>query len=98
MLVMRGFEFRLSLSQLEFLSADCRLPSFDLAPLSRNVSFISFFSSDRIKLFFFLVGGGLLRRSRRGRKIHLIIFIFRQISSTFPYVLILSAETPFFPF
>ena len=42
----------LSLFHLEFWSADCRLPSFLSAPLSRNLSFISFFSSDRIRLFF----------------------------------------------
>ena len=42
----------LSLSQLEFLSADCHLPSFDLAPLSRNLSFILFSSSDQIKFGF----------------------------------------------
>ena len=40
------------LSHLEFWSADCRLPFFLSAPLSRNLSFISFFSSDRIKLGF----------------------------------------------
>ena len=33
-----------SLSQLEFWSTNCRLPSFDTCPLSRNLSFISFFS------------------------------------------------------
>ena len=40
------------LSQLVFWSADCRLPSFDLSSLSRNLSFISFFSSVRIKFGF----------------------------------------------
>ena len=53
MWVMCGFKFRLCLSQLEFWSAmDCHLPSFDLSPLSRNLSFISFFSSDQIRLGF----------------------------------------------
>ena len=42
----------LCLFQLEFWSADCRLPSFDLFPLSRNLSFITFFSLDRIRLGF----------------------------------------------
>ena len=42
----------LSVSQLEFWSVDCRLPSFDLCRRSRNLSFISFFSSDRIRLGF----------------------------------------------
>ena len=74
MSVMHGFEFRfyhclsvcLSVSHLEFWSADCRLPSPDLAPLSRNLSFISFFSSDRIRLGFHCF---LPRRLRIGRKI-----------------------------
>ena len=70
-----------------------RFPSFDLSPLSRNLSFIAFLSSDRIKLCFFFVfyseGHGL------AEKILLIIFIFWQISSTFRYVLILCAEAPF---
>ena len=103
MWVIRGFEFRLSLlpplPQLEFWSADCRLPSFDQHPLSRNLSFISFFSFDQIK-------SGFLRflpwRSRIGRKItfnyYYFFFFFGQISSTFRYSLILCAETPFFPF
>ena len=45
----------LSLSQLEFWFPDRRLPSFDLCPLSRNWSFISFFSSDRIRFGFLWV-------------------------------------------
>ena len=42
----------LSLCQLKFWSLDRHLPSFDLCPQSRNLSFISFFSSDRIRLGF----------------------------------------------
>ena len=75
MWLMRGFEFRLclSVSQLEFWPADRRLPSLDLCPLSRNLFFISFFSSDRIRLSFLCF---LPRRSRIDRKLLLIIFIF----------------------
>ena len=56
----------LSFSELDFLVCWCRLPSFDLALLSRNLFFMSFFFSDRIKLGFDCF---LLRRSRIGRKI-----------------------------
>ena len=70
MWVMRGFEshFYLSLSLSEFWSADCRLSSFDLTQLLRNLSFISFFFSDRIRLGFLCF---LTRRLRIGRKITL---------------------------
>ena len=46
----------LSLSERESWSSSLqgRLPSFDLAPLSRNLSFIAFFSSDRISWVFFV--------------------------------------------
>ena len=62
-----------SLSQLEFWFADRRLPSFDLCPLSRNLSFTSFFSSDRIRLGFLCF---LPWRSLIGRKITLNYFHF----------------------
>ena len=75
----------------------CGLSSafFWSASLSRNLSFISFFSSDRIRsgfLCFYREGHGL------AEKLLLIIFIFWQISSTFRYALILCAEAPFFHF
>ena len=77
----------------------CRLSSafFWSALLSRNLSFLSFFSSDRIRLGFPCFLFFLPRRSRIGRKIT-FIFILKQISSTFRYALILCAETPFFHF
>ena len=89
----------LSLSELEFQVCRCHLPSFDLAPLSRNLSFIVFFvfQSDQIGfslfvcLFFYREGHGLTE------KWLLIIFIFWEISSTFHCVLILCAEA-LFPF
>ena len=62
------------------------------ATLSRNLSFISFFSSDRIRLgflSFYCEGQGL------AEKLLLNIF-FWQISSIFRYALILCAETLFF--
>ena len=61
----------------------------------RNLSFISFFSSDRIRLGFLWV---FFYRECHGlaEKLLLIIFIFWQISSTFRYALILCAETLFF--
>ena len=68
----------------------CRLPSFDLALQLRNLSFIVFFSSDQIIWVFFVFyceGHGL------AKKLLLIIFIFWQISSTFPY-----AQKPLFHF
>ena len=75
--VMRGFEFRLSLSlslsELEFLVCGCRLPSFDLAPLLRNLSFIAFLSSDQIKRGFLCF---LPQRSWTGRKITFNCFYF----------------------
>ena len=67
----------LSLSLYLFLRAGvlvcrCRLPSFDLAPLSRNLSFIAFLSSDLIELVFLCYrdGHGL------AEKLFLLIFIF----------------------
>ena len=82
-----GFEFYLclSFSQLEFWSADCLRLSFELSP-PRLVFYIW---SDCFFCF-------LPRRSPFGRKI--IFIFFWQISLTFPYVLILCVETPFFPF
>ena len=67
MWVMRGFEFCLCLflSQLEFWSADCRL--------SRNLSFISFFSSDRIRLGFLCF---FTAKITDWPKLLLIVFIF----------------------
>ena len=84
----------LSLSELGVLVCRCRLPSFDLAPLSRNLHLIEFLSSIRSNCFFFLFcfyreGHGL------AEKLLLVIFIFWQISSTFRYALILCAEAPF---
>ena len=84
-----------SLSLLEFWVCWCRLPSFDLYPLSRNLSFISLFSSDRIRLEFLCF---LPWRSRIDRKITFNYFYFWQISSTFRDALILCAETPFLHF
>ena len=63
--------------------------------MSRNLSFISFFSSDRIRLGFLCF---LLRSLRIGRKITFNHFYFWQISPTFRYALILCAETPFYHF
>ena len=67
------YGFVTSFTQLEFWSADCRPPSFDLAPLLRNLSFISFFSSDQIELGFLCV---LPRRLRISRKIRFNHFYF----------------------
>ena len=78
----------LSVSQLEFLSADRRLSSLDLCPHSRNLSFISFSSSDRIRLGFLCF---LLRRLRTGRKITFNYFYFL----TNFIDISLCAETPF---
>ena len=84
----------LSLSLPDFY----RLPSFDLALQSRNLSFISFFLcwSDQIGFSLFIV----FNREGHGFAENwlLIIFIFWQISSTFHYELILCAEAPFFHF
>ena len=85
----------LSLSQSWSYGLRVSFPFFHLAPLSRNLSFISFFSSDRIKLSFLCL---LLQRTRIGRKITFNYFYFWQISSTFRYALILCAEPPFFHF
>ena len=64
-----------------------------ICQLSINLSFISFFSSDPIKLgfhcFFYHKG------HRLAEKLLLIIFIFQQISSGFRNALILCVETPF---
>ena len=80
-----------SVSQLEFWSADCRLSS----PLSRNLSFISFFSSDRIRLGFLWF---LPRRSQIGRKITSNYFYFL---TNFIYISQCAdpmRRTPFCPF
>ena len=66
----------LSLSVLSLLVSSA---FFCSAPLSRNLSFISFFSSDRIRLGFLCF---LPRSSRIGRKITFNHFYFWQISST----------------
>ena len=63
----------LSLSWSSGLQTDCRLPSFDQTPLLRNLSFISFFSSDQIILGFLCF---LPRRSRIGWKITFDYFYF----------------------
>ena len=47
--------------RVRVLVCGCSFPSLDLAPLSRNLSFIAFLSSDRIKLGFLCF---LPRRSR----------------------------------
>ena len=60
-----GEEENLSL-RAEVLVRGCRLPSFDLAPLLINLSFIAFLFSNRIKLGFLCF---LPRRPRIGRKI-----------------------------
>ena len=60
-----------SFSELTFRVCWRRLPSFELVPLSRNLSFMSFFSSDRIKLGFLYL---LLRRSSIDRKITFTFF------------------------
>ena len=84
---MRGFEFRvsppslsLSLSQLEFWFADCRLSSSDHTPLLRNLYFISFFPSDRIRWVFFI-----FYREDHGlaEKLLLIFFIFDKFHRHF---------------
>ena len=76
------------------LVCGCRFPSFVLTLLSRNLSFIAFLSSHRIKLGFSLFC--FYREGHRlPEKLHLVIFIFWLISSTFRYALILCAETPF---
>ena len=62
---------------------------FCSAPLSRNLSFISLFSSDQIKLGFFVF---LLRRLRIGWKITFNYFYFL----TNFIDISLCAETPFF--
>ena len=63
----------LSSSQLEYWSVDRHRSSFDLCPLERNLSFISFFSSDRTRLGFLYF---LPPRSRIGRKITFNYFYF----------------------
>ena len=51
-LVSSSTSLSLTFSQLEFWSTNCRPSSFDLSLLRRILSFISFFSSDQIKLGF----------------------------------------------
>ena len=78
------------LSELEFLVCWCHLPSFDLALLSRNLSFIGvFFLLDQLGFLCFLS-----RRSRIGRKItfNYLYFLTNFIDIS------LCAETPFFHF
>ena len=83
---------------LVFWSADCRLPSFDLGPvsLSREICLLHHFShliwSNWVFFVFYRIG------HRMAEKSLLIIFIFWQILSTFPYMLILCTETPSFYF
>ena len=93
MWVMRGLECHpqpLSLSlRVGVLVCRCRLPSFDLPLLSRNLSFMAFLSSDRVKLGFHCF---LLQRSRIGRnwffdKFHL------HFAMRWSY-----AQKPLFPF
>ena len=90
-----GFEFCLSLSLSELGSSlQGHLSSFDLISLTRNLSFIVFFSLDQINWVFFL----FYRSLRLSDKITFNYFdfwIFGQISSTFRYELILHAEAPF---
>ena len=81
-----------SQSQLEFWSADYRLPSFDL---SRNLSFMLFFSSNRIRLDFICFFTAEVMDWPKNCFYH---SYFWQISSTFCYALILCAETPSFHF
>ena len=66
--------FRVSPLSLSLRAGDSsRLPSFNLASLSGNLSFISIFSSDLIKLGFFV----FYREGHRlAEKLLLIIFIF----------------------
>ena len=94
MWVMLGFEFHLCLSliQLEFWSADCLLPSFDLLScweIGLLYHFSLLIRSDWIFFVFYHEG------HRLAEKLLLIIFIFWQISSTFHNALILCTETPF---
>ena len=85
----------ISLSQLEFWSADCRLPSFDLLRCREiYLLYLFFFWSDQIGFSLFFGREG----HRLAEKLLLLIFIFWQISSTFHYARILCAETPFFHF
>ena len=86
----------LCLSQLEFWVCWCRLSSFYLFAVDEKfVLYIVFlFWSDWIFFVFFFYREG----HRLAEKLLLIIFILWQISSTFRYVLILCAETPFLHF
>ena len=65
---------------------------FELAPLSRNLSFIAFFSFDQINWVFSVF---LPQRSQIGWKITFNYFFFLWISLTFRYAVILCAEAPF---
>ena len=88
MWMLRGFEFRLSLSLSLSVGVLVRRPSsafFWSAPLSGNLSFISFISSDRIRLGFL---DFLLRRSRIDRKItfnyfYSFIYLFIYLLTNF---------------
>ena len=99
MWVMCGFEFRFclspSFSQLEFWSVDCRLPSFDLFLLLRNLSFISFFSSDQIRLRILCF---LPWRSRIGWKITFNYFYFLTNFIDISLCTDPVRRNPFFPF
>ena len=103
MWVMHGFKFRvsplsLSPSLSQSWSFESQLVSstfFWSALQSRNLSFVSFFSSDWIKLDFLCF---LLQRWRIGQKITFNYFYFWQISLTFHYAVILCTDTPFYNF
>ena len=89
MWVIHGFKFCHSFSELEFLV--CWL-SFDLR-CCREMCLLYRFSLliGSIWIFFVFYYEG----HRLAEKLLLLIFIFWQILSTFRYVLILCAETPF---
>ena len=75
-------------------SSDC-LPSFDLSSLSRTLSFISFFSSDRIKLGFLCF---LPRRLWIGRKLTFNYFYFWTNFIDISLCADPIHRNPFFPF
>ena len=80
-----------SLSQFEFWSEDCHLPSFDLVPLLRNLSFTAFFSSDWIRLSF-------LCFSRIGQKITFNYFYFLTNFINISLCIDPIRRNPFLPF